>query len=121
MVEYITMQLERRMPYRRVIKTSMEKIFSKWAKWVKIQIAGRLNGAEMARKETFKVWRIPLQTLRTDIDYYYATAVTKYGILWVKVWIYKGDIDDNKKKILKSTKKKTKKTYNKSRVLKSKK
>jgi len=97
MCEYIASQLERRMPYRRVVKSTLEKISSKGAKWVKIQIGGRLNGAEMARKETFKDGRIPLQTLRADVDYYYTQANTKYGVLGIKVWIYKWDIDNNKK------------------------
>ena len=61
----------------------------------------------MARRETFKEGRIPLQTLRADIDYHYTTAVTKYGILGVKVWIYKGDIDDNKKRSSKRPSNKT--------------
>lgn len=103
MWEHVASQLEKRMPYRRVIKTSMEKIIAKWAKWVKMNIAWRLNGAEMSRSETFKEWRIPLQTLRADVDYYYLPARTKYWILWVKIWIYKWYLDeswasDNKKK-----------------------
>jgi small subunit ribosomal protein S3 len=69
---------------------------------VKIQIGGRLNGAEMARKETFKDGRIPLQTLRADVDYYYTQANTKYGVLGIKVWIYKGDIDNDRKKATKA-------------------
>ena len=97
MADHVCQQLERRMPYRRVIKTTIEKVMAKWLKGIKIQIAWRLNGAEMARWETFKEWRIPLQTLRADVDYYYTTALTKYGILGVKVWIYKWDIDDNRK------------------------
>ena len=105
MAEYIASQLERRMPYRRVIKSTLEKISSKGAKWVKIQIGGRLNGAEMARKETFKDGRIPLQTLRADVDYYYTTAVTKYGILGIKVWIYKWDIENDRKRTNKNFKK----------------
>jgi len=97
MADHVTQQLERRMPYRRVIKSVIEKVVSKGIKWIKIQIAWRLNGAEMARGETFKEGRIPLQTLRADIDYHYTTALTKYGILGVKVWIYKWDIDNNRK------------------------
>jgi small subunit ribosomal protein S3 len=96
MAEYIAQQLERRMPYRRVIKSVIEKVMAKGLKGIKVQIGGRLNGAEMARKETFKDGRIPLQTLRADVDYHYTTALTKYGILGIKVWIYKGDIEDNK-------------------------
>ena len=104
MAEYIASQLERRMPYRRVVKSTLEKIASKGAKWVKIQIGWRLNGAEMARKETFKEGRIPLQTLRADVDYYYTTAITKYGILGIKVWIYKGDINNDRKRSIKNSK-----------------
>jgi len=96
MADHVTQQLERRMPYRRVIKTVIEKVMSKWLKGIKIQIAWRLNGAEMARGETFKEGRIPLQTLRADVDYHYTTALTKYGILGIKVWIYKWDIDNNR-------------------------
>jgi len=102
MCEYIAQQIEKRMPYRRVVKTTLEKISSKGARWVKIQIGGRLNGAEMARKETFKDGRIPLQTLRADVDYYYTQANTKYGVLGIKVWIYKGDIDNDRKKATKA-------------------
>ena len=97
MADFVCQQLEKRMPYRRVIKTAIEKVMAKWLKGIKIQIAWRLNGAEMARSETFKDGRIPLQTLRADVDYHYTTALTKYGILWVKVWIYKWDIDENRK------------------------
>ena len=100
MWEYVTSQLENRMPYRRVVKTTIEKVMWKWAKWIKIQIAWRLNWAEMARWETFKEWRIPLQTLRADVDYHYLTALTKYGILGVKIWIYKWDIDESAWKTL---------------------
>ena len=96
MAEYIAQQLEKRMPYRRVIKSVVEKVMAKGLKGIKVQIGGRLNGAEMARKETFKDGRIPLQTLRADVDYHYTTALTKYGILGIKVWIYKGDIEDNR-------------------------
>ena len=96
MAEYIAQQLEKRMPYRRVIKSVIEKVMAKGLKGIKVQIGGRLNGAEMARKETFKDGRIPLQTLRADVDYHYTTALTKYGILGIKVWIYKGDIEDNR-------------------------
>lgn len=105
MAEHISSQLERRMPYRRVIKSVIEKTMAKWWQWIKVAIAGRLNGAEMARSETFKEGRIPLQTLRADVDYHYMPCVTKYGVLWIKVWIYKWDIDDNNNKT--TNKKKT--------------
>ena len=122
MCEHIVSQLEKRMPYRRVVKTALEKISSKWAKWVKILIGGRLNGAEMARKETFKDGRIPLQTLRADVDYYYMQANTKYWVLGVKVWIYRGDIDNSRKprKKIKWVAKPQKRTQTKKVVKKSK-
>lgn len=94
MSEYIASQLEKRMPHRRVAKSVLQKIMEKGAIWAKIQLAWRLWWVDMARVEKFIEWRVPLQTLRADIDYYYTTALTKYGILWVKVWIYKGDILD---------------------------
>ncbi len=97
MADFVCQQLEKRMPYRRVIKTTIEKVMWKGLKGIKIQIAWRLNGAEMARNETFKDGRIPLQTLRADVDYHYTTALKKYGILGIKVWIYKWDIDENRK------------------------
>lgn len=92
MAEYIAAQLEKRMPHRRVAKMVLQKVMDKGAIWVKVQIGGRLWGADMARTEKFIKWRVPLQTLRADIDYHLTTALTKYGILWVKVWIYKWDI-----------------------------
>ena len=95
MADHISSQIEKRMHYRRVIKSVVEKVMAKWAEWIKVNIAGRLNGAEMARSETFKEWRIPLQTLRADVDYYYVPSLTKYGILGIKVWIYKWDIEEN--------------------------
>ena len=92
LAEYAAEQLEKRMPYRRVAKGVLSRAMSKWAIGAKIQISGRLNGVELSRNEQFLEGRIPLQTLRADVDYHYTTALTKYGILWVKVWIYKGDI-----------------------------
>lgn len=91
--EHICMQLEKRMPYRKVAKQVLEKVMSKWAEWIKIQIGWRLNGAEMSRVDKFINWRVPLQTIRSDIDYQNTTALTKYGILWVKVWIWKWDVN----------------------------
>ena len=92
LAEYAAEQLEKRMPYRRVAKSVLSKAMGKGAIGAKVQIAWRLNGVDLARSEQFLEGRIPLQTLRADIDYHYTTAKTKYGILWVKVWIYKGDI-----------------------------
>lgn len=92
MAELAAEQLEKRMPFRRVWKWIIQRVMDKWAKWVKLYISGRLWWADIARWETFIDWRVPLQTIRADIDYYYTTAVTKYWVLWVKVWVYKGDV-----------------------------
>jgi len=85
-------QVESRMPYKRAIKQAIQKSIEKWAKWIKIKIGWRLNGAEIARKETFKEGNIPTQTIRADIDYTTVRAETVYGTLWIKIWIYKGDV-----------------------------
>ena len=85
-------QLERRIPFRRVIKRTLDRVVShKDVQGAKIGVKGRLNGAEMAREEFVKQGNLPLQTLRADIDYAHHEAVTKYGIIGVKVWIYKGE------------------------------
>ena len=89
MAEYIATQIEWRMPYRKVIKQTLSKVMEKWADWVKIQIGWRLNGADIARSEHFIDWRVSLQTFRSDIDYHYLQAMTKYWVLWIKVWIQK--------------------------------
>jgi len=89
MAEHVAQQLESRMPYRKVAKMTLQKIMEKWASWVKIQIGWRLNGADIARTEKFIDGRVSLQTFRSDIDYHYIQAMTKYGVLWVKVWIEK--------------------------------
>ena len=97
MAEYAAAQLEKRMPHRRVAKSILQRVMEKGAIWVKVQIAWRLGGADMARVEKFIDGRVPLQTLRADIDYHYTTALTKYGILGVKVWIYKWDIMEKRR------------------------
>lgn len=85
-------QIEKRMPYKRAIKQAIQKAMEKWAKGIKIKVGGRLNGAEIARKETFKEWNIPTQTIRSDIDYATVRAETVYGTIGLKVWIYKWDV-----------------------------
>ncbi len=85
-------QIEKRMPYKRAIKQAISKTMEKGAKGIKVKIWGRLNGAEIARKETFKEGNIPTQTIRSDIDYVSMRAETVYGTLGLKVWIYKWDI-----------------------------
>lgn len=94
-------ELEKRIPFRRALKQMIEKISaSKEVKGVKIAISGRLDGAEMARYEWAKKGRIPLQTLRANIDYAERTAFTTYGTIGVKVWIYKGDIFNDKLQVM---------------------
>lgn len=102
MAEYIASQLENRMPYRKVVKNVLAKVMEKWAHWIKIQIGGRLGGADIARSEKFIDWRVSLQTFRSDIDYHYLQAMTKYGVLGIKVWIEKGVIPSQKKRAKKT-------------------
>ena len=90
--EEIALQIERRVSHRRARKRAIDNAFKAGAKGVKVQVKGRIGGAELARAEWFLVGRMPLQTLRADIDYGFAVAKTKYGVLGVKVWIYKGDV-----------------------------
>lgn len=95
----IANQIERRLPYRRIIKQTLDKVMqNRDIKGAKIMVKGRLNGAEIARKEWLKKGRIPLQTLRSDIDYARATAYTTYGTIGVKVWIYKGEVFNQEEK-----------------------
>ncbi len=88
----IARQLEGKMAYRRAIKTAIASTMRMGAEGIKVQISGRLNGAEMARSEMYKEGRTPLHTLRADIDYALAEALTKVGLLGVKVWICRGEI-----------------------------
>ncbi|MEK7212070.1 MAG: 30S ribosomal protein S3 [Patescibacteria group bacterium] len=91
--QQIAWDFERRMPFRRTIKKYLEQVVqNKDVKGVKLTVAGRLDGAEIARRETLKKGALPLQTLRADIDYGQATAFTTYGTIGVKVWIYKGEV-----------------------------
>lgn len=91
--ESITDQIEKRMPYRRIMKQTIFKTMSnRDVKGVKIQISGRLDGAEIARSEHLEEGSLPLQTLRADIDFAKATAITTYGTIGIKVWIYKGEV-----------------------------
>lgn len=93
MAEQMAESIEKRMPYRRVLKQTLEKIsVNKDAKGVRLEIAGRLNGNEIARTEHLSRGSLPLQTIRADIDFAKATAYTTYGAVGIKVWIYKGEI-----------------------------
>ncbi|MBI4120438.1 MAG: 30S ribosomal protein S3 [Parcubacteria group bacterium] len=86
-------QLERRLPFRRVLKQTLEKVINEsGVEGIKISVGGRLGGAEIARTEHMSRGKIPLQNLRADIDYAHAEAHTTYGVIGVKVWLYKGDI-----------------------------
>nr|QUE29992.1 ribosomal protein S3 [Erythrocladia irregularis] len=89
--EFITQQLEKRVAYRRAVRQVIQKAQKADSKGIKIQVSGRLNGAEIARSEWVREGRVPLQTLRANIDYSYKTAQTTYGILGVKVWLFKGE------------------------------
>ncbi len=93
--EQIAAQIENRFPYRRSIKQAITAAMRSGALGIKVNISGRLNGAEMAREEAYKEGRIPLHTLRADIDYGFAEALTTFGLIGVKVWIYNGDVLSN--------------------------
>jgi len=88
----IARQLEGRISYRRAIKTAIASSMRVGAKGVKVTLSGRIGGAEMARSETYKEGRIPLHTLRADIDYNLGEAQTKFGLMGIKVWIFKGEV-----------------------------
>ena len=90
-------QLEKRIMFRRAMKRAVSSTMKQGAKGIKIAVAGRLGGAEIARTEWYREGRVPLHTFRADIDYALAEAKTTYGIIGVKVWIYKGDVLDLRK------------------------
>ena len=94
----IATEIEKRVPFRRVMKQAINKVDRAGAKGVKIAIAGRLNGAEIARSEKLLSGKIPLHTMRANIDYAEGVANTIYGVLGIKVWIYKGDLFNDSKK-----------------------
>ena len=90
--ENIAQQLERRIAFRRAMKRSMQSAMSLGAKGVRINVSGRLGGAEIARMEWYREGRVPLHTLRADVDYGFTEAQTTYGIIGVKVWVFKGEV-----------------------------
>jgi len=93
----IAKQIENRISYRRAVKMAITSTMKAGAEGIKVMISGRLNGAEMARSESFKEGRIPLSTFRADIDYHIAEAHTTYGVLGLKVWVYtEGNIKSSK-------------------------
>lgn len=92
LADFITQQLEKRIAFRRAVRQAVQRAQRANIKGIKIQVAGRLNGAEIARSEWIREGRVPLQTLRANIDYSYRIAQTTYGVLGVKVWLFKGEI-----------------------------
>jgi len=90
--ENITAQLERRIAFRRAMKRAMQSAMRLGAKGIRINVSGRLGGAEIARMEWYKEGRVPLHTLRADMDFGFAEAKTTYGIIGVKVWVFKGEV-----------------------------
>jgi small subunit ribosomal protein S3 len=102
----VAQQLERRVMFRRAMKRTVQNAMRQGAEGVKIQVGGRLGGAEIARSEWYREGRVPLHTLRADIDYATAEASTTYGIIGVKVWIFKGEVIGGVEEVEASQKKK---------------
>ena len=90
--EGIAQQLERRIMFRRAMKRAVQNAMRLGAEGIKVNVAGRLNGAEIARSEWYREGRVPLHSLRADIDYGFAEAQTTYGVIGVKVWVFKGEV-----------------------------
>ncbi len=95
-MQQVISDLEKRIPFRRAVKQAVNRVERSGCRGVKIVVSGRLNGAEIARTETFGSGKIPLHTLRADIDYSRGAAQTVYGKIGVKVWIYRGEVFDRK-------------------------
>ena len=93
--ESVAQQLERRIMFRRAMKRAVSNAMRLGAQGIRINVAGRLNGAEIARSEWYREGRVPLHTLRADIDYGFAEARTTYGVIGVKVWVFKGEVFDS--------------------------
>jgi small subunit ribosomal protein S3 len=92
LAEMIAIQLEKRVAFRRAMRQVIMRARKAGAQGIKVECSGRLNGAEIARREWYREGRVPLQTIRADIDYAFTEALTTYGKIGVKVWVYKGDI-----------------------------
>lgn len=90
--ENIALQIEKRIAFRRAVKRAIQQTMTSGAKGIRVSCSGRLGGAEMSRTETYKEGKIPLSTLRADIDYGFTESLTTYGLIGIKTWIYKGDI-----------------------------
>ncbi len=100
--DQVAQQIEKRVAFRRAMKRSMQAAMKLGAQGIKIETSGRLNGVDIARSEWYREGRVPLHTLRADVDYATSEALTTYGIIGIKVWIYKGDLQVNKNKFFKS-------------------
>ena len=98
--EWIAIQLEKRTPFRRAMKMAVQKALKSGAKGIKVNCSGRLGGAEIARSEWSREGKVPLHTFRADIDYAFSEALTTYGKIGVKVWVYKGEVLQEKRKSL---------------------
>nr|YP_009315184.1 Ribosomal protein S3 [Titanophycus setchellii]SCW23639.1 Ribosomal protein S3 [Titanophycus setchellii] len=92
LADFITQQLEKRIAFRRAVRQAVQRSQRANISGIKVQVSGRLNGAEIARSEWVREGRVPLQTLRANIDYSYRIAQTTYGVLGVKVWLFKGEV-----------------------------
>jgi small subunit ribosomal protein S3 len=97
--ENVATQLERRVSFRRAMKKSVQTAMKFGAKGIRLNASGRLGGAEMSRREWYREGQVPLHTLRADIDYGYATSKTTYGIIGVQVWIYKGEVQQERRPV----------------------
>jgi small subunit ribosomal protein S3 len=96
--ESIALQLEKRVGFRRAMRKAVDSAQRFGCKGIKVRVGGRLNGAEIARTEWYLQGRLPLHTLRADIDYGFSEARTTYGVIGVKVWIYRGEVFSQKKR-----------------------
>ncbi|MCP8352492.1 30S ribosomal protein S3 [Candidatus Synchoanobacter obligatus] len=94
LAESVALQLEKRVLFRKAVKRAIQSAMRAGALGIKVTVSGRLSGAEIARSETYKEGRVPLHTFRADIDYALAEAHTTYGVIGVKIWVYKGDVFD---------------------------
>lgn len=95
LAESVALQLEKRVLFRKAVKRAIQSAMRAGALGIKVTVSGRLSGAEIARSETYKEGRVPLHTFRANIDYALALANTTYGVIGVKIWLYKGDVFDN--------------------------
>ncbi len=93
-LQSMIIDIEKRMPFRRVMKSAIARVEKAGALGVKVAVSGRLNGVEIARTEKLSSGKVPLHTLRADIDYARGSAITTYGVIGIKVWIYKGEVFD---------------------------